>query len=250
MVELRNIAAGYPGRPVLEDVSLSFVPGQVTVLLGPNGCGKSTLLHTANGLLPVTKGEVWLDGRPLNAYTPKEIARKVAVLPQSRPVPEITARRMVLHGRFPWLSYPRRYREEDHAAVRQALAWVGAEDLAERPLSSLSGGQRQKIYIALALAPGTETVLDEPTTFLDAKHQLEVMALARALAREGKAVGLVLHDLCLALPGADRVALLYGGRLEALGEPEEIWRSGCLERVLGVRLGRVETEAGWRYYLV
>ena len=251
MVELQKIRAGYSGSLVIHDVSLAMTPGAVLVILGPNGCGKSTLLRTANGLLPVEGGQVVLDGKPLKEYAPKEIARRIAYLPQSRNVPNITARRLVMHGRFPWLSYPRRYRREDTEAVDLALKWTGAEELADRLLPELSGGQRQKVYLAMALAQQTDTILmDEPTTFLDARHQLEVMDLARRLAREGKAVAMVLHDLCLALQGADRIAVLNEGSLQQEGTPEEIYRSGVLDRVMGVTIRQTETEAGARYYLL
>ena len=249
MIQLKNLRAGYPGRPVLEDVTLEFRPGEVLAVLGPNGCGKSTLLRTANGLLPKTGGEVLVDGVPLEGLSAKEVAQKVAYLPQSRSVPNITAGRMVLHGRFPYLSYPRRYRREDHEMVRRALDWVGAAELASRPLAELSGGQRQKVYLAMALAQGTSTILmDEPTTYLDVGCQLEVMALARRLAEEGRAVVMVLHDLCLALRCAHRAALVSEGRLCQVGSPEELFRGGELERVMGMALGRVETGEGWRYY--
>lgn len=249
MIELKNLRAGYPGRPVLEDVSLDFRPGEVLAILGPNGCGKSTLLRTANGLLAKNGGEVLLDGVPLERLSAKEVAQKVAYLPQSRSVANITAGRMVLHGRFPYLSYPRRYRREDHEMVKQALEWVGASELASRPLPELSGGQRQKVYLAMALAQDTETVLmDEPTTYLDVGCQLEVMALARRLAEEGRAVVMVLHDLSLALRFAHRAALLYEGRVRQLGTPEELFEGRALEEVMGVALGRVETEDGWRYF--
>lgn len=249
MIQLRDLQAGYPGRPVLEGVTLSFPPGQVLALLGPNGCGKSTLLRTVNGLLARSGGEVLVDGVPLERLSAKEIAQKVAYLPQSRSVPNITASRMVLHGRFPYLSYPRRYRREDREMVHRALDWVGAAELADRPLTELSGGQRQKVYLAMALAQDTETILmDEPTTYLDVSCQLEVMALARRLAEEGRAVVMVLHDLTLALRYAHRAALFCAGRLERTGTPEELYESRALEPVMGVSLGRVETEAGWRYF--
>ena len=249
MIELKNLRAGYPGRPVLEDVALEFRPGEVLAVLGPNGCGKSTLLRTVNGLLPRTGGEVLVDGVPLERLSAKEIAQKVAYLPQSRSVPNITASRMVLHGRFPYLSYPRRYRREDREMVRRALEWVGAAELADRPLTELSGGQRQKVYLAMALAQDTSTILmDEPTTYLDVSCQLEVMALARRLAEEGRAVVMVLHDLTLALRCAHRAALLSGGKICQVGTPEELYGGEVLKRVMGVRLGRVETEEGWRYF--
>jgi len=249
MIQLCNVSAGYSGREVLHDISLDFVPGRVLVLLGPNGCGKSTLLRTANGLLPVSGGEVLLDGMPLGQYTPRQIAQKVAYLPQSRSVPNIAARRMVLHGRFPHLTYPRRYRDMDRAIAQQALEWVDAVDIADRLLPELSGGQRQKIYLAMALAQDAETILmDEPTTYLDVRHQLEVMSLARRLAEQGKAVVLVLHDLCLAMQSADETAVLAEGRLMRKGPPETLFTERVLDRVMGVGLGRIAFGDGWRYY--
>ena len=249
MIELKGLCAGYSGREVLQRIDLTLKPGRITVLVGPNGCGKSTLLRAACGLLPKSDGEILLNGKPLEQCSPREVARQVAYLPQSRTVPSITARRMVLHGRFPYLTYPRRYRAADRAAADRALEWVGALDIADRPLPELSGGQRQKIYLAMALAQDTETILmDEPTTYLDVRHQMEVMALARALAEQGKAVILVLHDLCLALETADEVAVLQDGRLLRTGTPEEIYASGILDQVMGIALHRVETPEGWRYF--
>lgn len=249
MLELQNLAAGYRNRPVVRGVSLRFEPGQVLVLAGPNGCGKSTLLRTALGLQPKLEGGVLLDGRALEDLSPRQIARKAAFMPQSRTVPRITAGRLVLHGRFPYLSYPRSYRREDHDAARRALEWAGAADLAERPLTELSGGQRQRVYLAMALAQDTETILmDEPTAFLDIQRQMELMTLARRLADAGKAVVMVLHDLCLALSWADRIALLYGGKLLDWGSPEDLYARGCLEEAFGVSLGRVDAAGGPYYY--
>lgn len=249
MIELRNLSAGYGDRTVLDRVSMVFPDGQVTVLLGPNGCGKSTLLRTVLGLHPASGGQVLVDGVPGDSLTSRQLALRAAYLPQSRGVPNITARRMVLHGRFPYLSYPRRYRAEDHKIAAQALQWVGAEGLADRPVRQLSGGQRQKVYLAMALAQDTKAVfMDEPTTFLDVGAQLEVMALARRLAGEGKTVGMVLHDLPLALRWSHRAAILDRGTLRFCGTPEEAFSSGVLEEVFGVRLGRLRTEKGWQYY--
>nr|WP_326125992.1 ABC transporter ATP-binding protein [uncultured Oscillibacter sp.] len=249
MIELKNLSAGYGGRDVVHGVSLAFSPGRVLALLGPNGCGKSTLLRTALGLNPKSGGEVLMDGTPMESLTPRERALKAAYLSQSRSVPNITAYKMVLHGRFPHLSYPRRYRKEDYEAVDRALERADAADVARRSMGELSGGQRQKVYLAMALAQETPTLLmDEPTTFLDVGHQLEVMAAARRLAEEGRAVVMVLHDLPLAMRGADDVALLSDGRLAAYGTAEEVYRSGALDQVFGVALCRVETASGWQYY--
>ena len=247
MLELKHVSVGYSGHVVLEDVSLALRPGRVLVLLGPNGCGKSTLLRAMAGLLPPLGGEILLDGK--RERHSREAARRLAYLPQSRAVPSITARRMVLHGRFPYLSYPRRYRREDHEAVDRALRLADALELADRPLPELSGGQRQKVYLAMALAQETETILmDEPTTYLDIRRQLETLRLVRRLAEEGRAVALVLHDLCLALTTADDVAVLGEGRLLALNGPEEIYRSRVLDRMMGVRLDRAAGPGGWRYF--
>ena len=156
---------------------------------------------------------------------------------------------MALHGRFPYLSFPRQYRPEDYAAADAALEAAGAADLAGRMMDTLSGGQRQKVYLAMALAQQAPTILmDEPTTWLDPRHQLEVMATARRLAAEGRAVGLVSHELSLALRTADRVALLAGGKLAAFGTPEEVYQSGALEGAFGVKIGRSQAENGWHYY--
>lgn len=242
MVELKQISAGYGEKTVIHDISITFPPGTVTALVGPNGCGKSTLLKTAAGLLPVTAGEV-------SAKEPR--ARHVAFLPQSRTVPEMTAGRLVLHGRFPWLSWPRWYRAEDLNAARAAMERLGVAELFDTPLQELSGGTRQKCYLAMALSQGADTLLlDEPTSFLDIGHQLKLLKLCRELAAEGKAVAVVLHDLPLALGYADHVAVLDAGRLRMLDTPAAVFSTGLLDRVFGVRLLQVPTPAGMQYICV
>mgnify|MGYP001070026867 CR=1 FL=1 len=249
MIALKDLTVGYHGEALLSQVNLEFPQGQVTVLLGPNGCGKSTLLRTVLGLLPPLSGEILYDGEPISSLSGGAVARKAAYMAQNHTVPSIVAQRMVLHGRFPYLSFPRKYRKEDHEAVRRALETAGGLDLSNRPMQELSGGQRQKVYLAMALAQETGTILmDEPTTYLDIRHQLEVMATARALAESGRAVGLVSHDLCLALRTADRVAVLAQGALQLAAPPEEAFASGVLDLAFGVRVRRVETPTGWQYY--
>ena len=247
MLEIRNLSAGYPGRSVLRDITLSLPTGAVTAVVGPNGCGKSTLLKALAGILPAS-GSVTLEGRELLTLDRRERARKVAFLPQNRPVPEITVKNLVLHGRFPYLSYPRRYRKEDIRMAEAAMEKMGIADLADRNLATLSGGQRQKVYIAMALAQDTEVVLlDEPNTFLDIGHQLQLMEHIRTLAGEGKTVVPVLHDLSLALEWADSLAVLGNGSCVFQGSPEETFRSGCLEEVFGVTVCRFSSPEGCRY---
>lgn len=248
MLEISNLSAGYPGNPVLDNISLTFTKGTVTVVAGPNGCGKSTLLKAMAGILP-SQGQVLLEGETLCALSSRQRAQRVAFLPQSRQVPEITVRRLVLHGRFPYLSYPRQYGPADHAAAQNAMEALDLSDLADRSLASLSGGQRQKAYIAMALAQDTDVVLlDEPTTFLDIAHQLQLMGLAKSLAAKGKTVILVLHDLTLALEHADALVVMENGRMISAGTAEAVFQSGCLMPVFGVEVGRTQIDGHWKYF--
>lgn len=249
MIEIKNLSCSYNGKQVLSDVSLTIPDGKLTVLLGLNGSGKSTLLKTALRLNEKTAGKVYIDGEDTDELSSKQLAQKIAYMSQSRSTPNIEASRMVLHGRFPWLSYPRRYSEKDYEIVNNALRYVGAEGLKKEKLTELSGGQVQKIYIAMALAQDTPVLfMDEPTTFLDVPHQLRLMSLARSLADDGKAVVLILHDLCLALKCADEIILLDEGKIAAQASPEEVFRSGIIEKVFNVKLSRTLTEKGYQYY--
>lgn len=249
MLEIRNLTAGYPGKNVLREVSFTASAGQVTAVLGPNGCGKTTLLKTLCGILPVNQGQILLDGISLGEQTHSQLARSVSYLPQNRQVPEITAGRLVLHGRFPYLSYPRRYRAEDMAAAKAAMEAMGVGDLADTPMQQLSGGQRQKVYIAMALAQDTPVILlDEPTAYLDIRHQLQLQQQARALAARGKTVVMVVHDLSHAMTGANKVILLNQGQVAGAGTPEAVYTSGILDDVFGVDVCRVPTPEGWHYY--
>ncbi len=250
MIELKNLAAGYGSHVVLENLSMDIHDGRVLALLGPNGCGKSTLIKTILALQPRLAGEIVINGTELDQMTPRERAKQIAYLPQARTTPNITARRMVLHGRFPYMSYPRQYREDDFRAVDRALELTGAAEFADMMMPQLSGGQQQKVYIAMALAQETGMILmDEPTTYLDAGSQLDTYRLARAFAHEGKAIVLVTHDLPLALRFADEIAVLADGSLQAFDTPDAVFRSGILDRVFNISLRRTETENGWQYYL-
>ena len=249
VVEIKHLSAGYSGNPVLKDVNLTFPEGKVTVLLGPNGCGKTTLLKSLCGLLPISGGQVLLDGEDILQLPQRLLARKIAYLAQSRQVPDITVQRLVLHGRFPYLDFPRVYRKEDYACAKAAMEQMGIADLADCPLERLSGGQRQKVYIAMALAQDTQVILlDEPTTFLDISHQLQLMEQARLLAKQGKTVVMILHDLPHAFQTADKLVLMEGGAIAAEGTPEELYAGGMVNRIFRVKLGRVRSDAGWRYY--
>lgn len=250
MIELREATGGYRAKAVVNQVSLRFVPGAINVVVGPNGCGKSTLLRMAAGLLPPMSGELLLDGQPFSAIGRKGLARRMAYLPQSRNIPDITAKKLVLHGCFPHLGYPRRYREEDMAIAEGALSRMGIAHLAEKPMDTLSGGERQKVYIAMMLAQdGDVLFLDEPTTYLDIGHQIEMMDILSSLQDAGKTLVVVLHDLNLALRYASRIFVMQAGRLLYEGDPEALFASGLIESVFGVKTGRVDTQtAGIHFY--
>jgi iron complex transport system ATP-binding protein len=227
MLEIKNVTAGYPGRPVLQDISLTVPRGAVTVIAGPNGCGKSTLLKALAGILPAA-GSVTLDGGELLTMSGRERARKVAFLPQNRQIPEITVKNLVLHGRFPYLSYPRRYRQQDREVARAAMERLGIAQLASEPLSTLSGGQRQRVYIAMALAQETEYILlDEPTTYLDMGSGFALMDILKELAEGGKGIVAVLHDLPLALEYAHRFNLIQTSGSDC-HTPAQIGNGGIL----------------------
>ncbi len=249
MIEFQNVSAGYEKKAVLSGVNLTILPGKVTVILGPNGCGKSTLLKSLVGLSDVYGGQILLDGAPISVMSPREAAQQIAYLPQSRRIPDITVRRLVLHGRFPHLSYPRKYRKQDFEIADRAMAQVGVAELADESMARLSGGTRQKVYLAMALCQDTPTIaLDEPTTYLDIGHQLQVMELCRELARQGKAVVTVLHDLDLAMQYGDRLALFDRGQLVEQGSPEALFASGKLQKVFDIQMYQVPTPRGMRYF--
>ena len=248
MIRLKNVSAGYEDKEILHDINLHVQPGKVTILVGPNGCGKSTLLKALVRINPHTKGSIAVNDAAIESYKTIELAKQIAYLSQSKNIPDITVLKMVLHGRFAYLNYPRRYQKEDYEIARKALAWVGLSDLEDESMNRLSGGMRQKVYIAMALAQDTPIILmDEPTTYLDIYHQLKMMEMAKDLAQEGKTVLMVLHDLSQALRTADEIIVMQDGAIQAKGTPREVYESGKLTEVFGVWREQVKTENGYYY---
>ena len=248
MLELCGISAGYGGKAVLHDASFRVPAGSLTTLIGPNGCGKTTLLRAAARQLPLSEGDILLNGRPIRAYARMEFARTAAFMPQVRSVPAITVEALVAHGRFPHLGFSRRLRPEDRAAVQAAMEATGVAEWARRDLRTLSGGERQRVYLAMALAQDTDLILlDEPTTYLDPGRQFELLDLVASLPARGKPVVMVLHDLAHALRYSGQVILLEQGRLVQQGTPEALYAGGQLDRVFGIRSRRAED--GSYYFL-
>ncbi|CAL9363108.1 putative siderophore transport system ATP-binding protein YusV [Streptomyces sp. enrichment culture] len=248
-IRVEGVRFGYPGRPVLNGVDLSVEPGELTALVGLNGCGKSTLLRLAAGLLRPAAGRVLLGGEDLARLSRRATARRVALLHQSAPaVPGMTVRQLVRQGRYAARGPLGMLREGDDPVVRRALRDVGVEEWAERPVDALSGGERQRVRLAMALAQDTRILLlDEPTTYLDLHHQLDVLQTVVRLREErGLTVVMVLHDLAHAARFAERIVALRGGRVAADGPPKEVVTPGLLADVLRVagRVGR-DPEGGW-----
>ncbi|ABG03390.1 ABC transporter related [Rubrobacter xylanophilus DSM 9941] len=232
-----GLVLGYDEATVIDGLEVEVPPGRITSVVGPNGCGKSTLLRSLARLLRPRGGGVYLDGKEIFSLPTREVARRLGILPQSPEAPEgLTVRELAAQGRYPHQSWLSQWSASDERAVERALQKTGMLPLADRPLDTLSGGQRQRAWISMALAQETETLLlDEPTTFLDLAHQLEVLQLlGRLNAEEGRTVVMVLHDLNNAARYSHHVIALHDGGVYAAGPPEEVVTPELLRDVFHV----------------
>ena len=248
MLEIKNISAGYGKVSVLESVSATINPGKLTSIVGVNGSGKSTLLKTILGIIPIRSGEILLDTLPLASMSKNETAKRIAYLAQGRNTPDMTVEQLVLHGRFPYLSYPRRYTENDRKIAREAMETLRISKLGSKHLGTLSGGMRQNAYIAMALAQDTDYILlDEPTTYLDISHQIELMQTLQRLAKDGKGIVAVMHDLPLAFKFSDEIIVLNDKTVIAQTTPQELCRSSLIKDVFGISVTYSENEKSFYY---
>ncbi len=246
ILEARELSLAYGRDPVVADLSVRIGDGRVTALVGANGSGKSTLLRGLARLVKPARGAVYLDGQAIAKLPTREVARRLAVLPQGPELPEgISVRELVAHGRYPHGRALRRFTREDELAVERALAATGLVALADRPLDELSGGRRQSAWIAMTLAQEAEVMLlDEPTTYLDMAHQVGVLELLRRLNREeGRTVVMVLHDLNHAARYADDLLAIRDGRLVAAGPPAEVVTEQTVRDVFGLDVHVIEDPA-------
>ena len=232
-----GLQLGYGDRTVIDGLDLAVPPGRITAVVGANACGKSTLLRSMSRLLHPREGRVILDGKEVHRLPAKQLARILGLLPQSPIAPDgITVADLVGRGRHPHQGIFSRWTREDDAAVAAALEATQTADLAERPVDELSGGQRQRVWIAMALAQQTDVLLlDEPTTFLDISHQIEVLDLLTDLNRlRGTTIVMVLHDLNMAARYADHLVALADGRVHAAGEPAQVLTVETVREVFGL----------------
>jgi iron complex transport system ATP-binding protein len=247
----KNLAIGYEAmeEPIIDDESLRVPPGEVTALVGPNGSGKSTLLKGLANQLPLDGGTVLLDGRDIHTLGTKELARRLGLLSQENLSPDsITVEKLVGHGRYPHRGFFESMTDEDRAAIDRAISLAGIEHLRERDVGSLSGGQKQLVWIAMVLAQETDVLLlDEPTTFLDLRHQLEVMDIVERLRDDSDiTVVLVLHDIDQAARHADHMVALKDGAIHARGTPQAVVTEDLLAEVFEVDAEVEVTDRGPR----
>ncbi len=232
----RDLTIGYGDKTIITGLDIRIPTGELTVIVGPNACGKSTLLRALARMLPTKTGTVELDGAPIGSYPPKEVARRLGLLPQSPIAPDgIVVEDLVARGRYPHQGVLRQWSEKDQQAVDSAMDRAGVTDLADRMVGELSGGQRQRVWIAMALAQQTPILLlDEPTTYLDIAHQVEVLNLARGLQRDGYTVVVVLHELALAFRYATNLIVMQEGAVVAQGEVDQVVTAELVEEVYGL----------------
>lgn len=235
-VVIKGLRAAHGATTVLHGIDLEIAPGQVTVVAGPNGCGKSTLLRCIARLHRPAAGTVRIGADDVWRLGGKHAARRLALLPQAPLAPEgITVAQLVRYGRHPHQGLFRQWSHDDERAVREAMVETDTAALAQRPLHQLSGGQRQRCWLAMVLAQETELVLlDEPTSMLDLGHQVDVLELVRALARAGRTIVMVLHDLAAAARYADTLVAMQAGRVHASGAPRRIVTPELVQQLYGV----------------
>ncbi|WP_443076897.1 ABC transporter ATP-binding protein [Streptomyces sp. NBC_01725] len=242
----RGVTVGYGGRTVIDDLDVAIPPGVITTIIGPNGCGKSTLLRTLTRLLKPARGTVVLDGDDIARLRTRDVAKKLGLLPQAPVAPEgLTVADLVARGRHPHQSWLRQWSSDDADVVERALAMTGVADLADRPVDSLSGGQRQRVWISMTLAQGTDLLLlDEPTTYLDLAHAIDVLDLVDDLHEGGCTVVMVLHDLNLATRYSDNLIVMREGSILAQGHPRDVITAELLHEAFGLRAQVIDAPVG------
>ncbi|MGW3334881.1 ABC transporter ATP-binding protein [Streptomyces rubiginosohelvolus] len=248
----RGVTVGYGDRTVIDQLDVAIPSGVITTIIGPNGCGKSTLLRTLTRLLKPAGGTVVLDGEDIGTLRTKDVAKKLGLLPQAPVAPEgLTVADLVARGRHPHQSWLRQWSSDDADVVRRALAMTGVADLADRTVDSLSGGQRQRVWISMTLAQGTDLLLlDEPTTYLDLAHAIDVLDLVDDLHESGCTVVMVLHDLNLATRYSDNLVVMRGGAVLAQGHPRDVITAELLHEAFGLRAKVIDDPVGDRPLIV
>lgn len=235
-ISFNNLSLGYGSHTVLENINLELPSGCITALLGPNGCGKSTLLKSITKILTPTKGEVKFQGKDISKIDTKIFSTQISLLPQVQPIPEgITVETLISYGRSPYTGFWGKVTQSDKNFMYQVMEEVGVLELKDSYLNELSGGQRQRAWLAMVLAQDTPYILlDEPTTYMDINHQVELMSILRRLNKKGKTIIVVLHDINQASRYCDHLVLLKKGKLVAQGSPEKMITQDMMKDVFEI----------------
>ncbi|MGD6854881.1 ABC transporter ATP-binding protein [Bacillus infantis] len=236
-ISTKGLTLSYGDTIIINELELEIPKGEITVFIGGNGCGKSTLLRSIARLLKPKSGSILLEGKAISKLSTKDVARRMAILPQSPSAPEgLTVLQLVKQGRYPHQTWLKQWTEDDEAKVNDALAATGIEHLKDRTVDSLSGGQRQRAWIAMTLAQDTDIILlDEPTTYLDMTHQIEILDLLFELnERENRTILMVLHDLNLACRYAHNIVAIKDKKIFAQGKPEFVINCSLVRNVFGM----------------
>lgn len=235
MIKLKEVSAGYNGVEIIKNIDISFEKGTITSIIGKNGCGKTTLIKTASNLIKPFSGDITFNEKSIYKLSKNEIAKRICFLPQIRNIPNMTVQSLVMHGRFPYLGFSRIPQIEDKMIVEEAMIKMGIINFKNKNIMELSGGERQKVYIAMVLAQNTEIIfLDEPTTYLDINYQLEILKIIKELNKIGKTIVMVLHNLNNAFTYSDKICLMEAGRIVIYDSPQLVFSSGEINRVFNI----------------
>ncbi len=249
MLKLWNLTCGYHKKNIVKNIHATFERSTITCIIGPNGCGKSTLLKSIVGLSEIQNGTIELDNKSITTDAKKR-AQRIAYMSQMHTVPSLPVIKLILHGRFPYLSYPKHYTESDWKCCHEVMEKLGITHLANVSTADLSGGELQKVYLAMTLVSQADAYLfDEPNSFLDVRHQLELLSQIKQLRTDGKIVVAVLHDLNYAMQIADQIIVMNHGQIVATGTPQEIYDSKMIDQIFHVTVQQSYIE-NMPYYLI
>jgi len=250
LIELQNVSIGYENKSIIKNLSSAFSDGEFTCIIGKNGSGKSTLLKAMDGILSYS-GQILLDNIEIMELPRKERAKKISYLPQIRQIPDIEVQTLIAHGRFPHLGFSRTMTIEDNDKVLYAADLTSVQDVLHRYIRELSGGERQRVYLAMVIAQDAETILlDEPTTYMDINHQIEIMKILSKLNKAGKNIIMVAHDLPQAFTYGSEIKIIHNGTIIEAGCPVSLCRSAKLKDIFGITLEKSQSaEELYEYHL-
>ena len=240
MIKVSSLLTGYGKKIVLHDINTTFNDGEFTCIIGPNSCGKSTFLKSLCNILTPWEGKVEIDGKDITKIKRYEKARQIAYLQQENKTSAMTVEQFVLKGRFPYLSFPKCFKDEDKKIAEVSMQKLGILSLRDKTISTLSGGMKQNVYIAMALCQDSKNLLfDEPTTYLDISNGIRIIKILKSLALQGKCIVSVIHDLHLAIDFADRILLMDNGEVVADGTPDEVINTPEFETAFKVKATKI-----------